>query len=164
MSVSTTPSMYVVESLLPGGAPNTRRSIVTSAVWLLNAVKTGSSMKTVRGRALRGSVTGLSPRAVIVAETASIASVKMPAISCTLRSFNAEQLVHSTQGHQRWSCHVTKRRVTVSSCATFPVQPRSIKCRSKQGSTVRDGRKTVVVTSLHATPETPRVRSCDTSR
>ena len=55
-------------------------------------------MNTVRGRALRGSVTGLSPRAVIVAETALIVSVNMPAISCHLRSLDAEQLVDSAHG------------------------------------------------------------------
>jgi hypothetical protein len=32
---------------------------------------------------------------VIVAETALIVSVKMPAISCHLRSFDAEELVDS---------------------------------------------------------------------
>jgi hypothetical protein len=48
---------------------------------------------------LRGSVTGLSPSAVSDAATVLIASVKMPAISCTLRSFDAEQLVDSTQRH-----------------------------------------------------------------
>jgi hypothetical protein len=48
---------------------------------------------------LRGSVTGLSPKAVSDADTVSTVSVKIPAISCTLRSFNAEQLVYSTQGH-----------------------------------------------------------------
>ena len=59
----------------------------------------GNSMNTVSGRALRGSVTGLSPSAVSDAATVLIASVKMPAISCTLRSFDAEQLVDSTQRH-----------------------------------------------------------------
>ena len=59
----------------------------------------GNSMNTVSGRALRGSVTGLSPSAVSDAATVLIASVKMPAISCTLRSFDAEQLVNATECH-----------------------------------------------------------------
>ena len=52
-------------------------------------------MNTVRGRAFRGSVTGTSPRAVIVAETALIVSVNIPGISCHLRSLDTEQLVDS---------------------------------------------------------------------
>jgi len=59
----------------------------------------GNSIKTVSGRALRGSVTGLSPSAVSDAATWSIASVKMPAILCALRSLNAEQLINATQSH-----------------------------------------------------------------
>ena len=55
----------------------------------------GNSMNTVSGRALRGSVTGLSPSAVSDAAIVLIASVKMPAISCHLRSFDTEKLVDS---------------------------------------------------------------------
>ena len=66
----------------------------------------GNSINTVSGRALRGSVTGLSPSAVSDAATVLIASVKMPAMLSALRSLNAEQLVNATESHQRRSAHV----------------------------------------------------------
>ena len=59
----------------------------------------GNSMNTVSGRALRGSVTGLSPSAVSDAATVLIASVKMPAMLSALRSLNAKQLVDATESH-----------------------------------------------------------------
>ena len=59
----------------------------------------GNSIKTVSGRALRGSVTGLRPSAVSDAATVLIASVKMPATSSHLTAFDAEQLVHATESH-----------------------------------------------------------------
>ena len=59
----------------------------------------GNSINTVSGRALRGSVTGLSPRAVSDAATWSIASVKMPAMLSALRSLDAKQLVDATKCH-----------------------------------------------------------------
>ena len=59
----------------------------------------GNSMNTQSGRALRGSVTGLSPSAVSDAATWLIASVKMPAMLSALRSLNAEQLVNATKSH-----------------------------------------------------------------
>ena len=92
-----------MESWLPGGAPRIRIVIVTSETldvgFAPNDSNDGNSIKTVSGRALRGSVTGLSPSAVSDAATVLIASVKMPAISCTLRSFDAKQLVDATQCH-----------------------------------------------------------------
>ena len=66
----------------------------------------GNSMNTVSGRALRGSVTGLSPSAVSDAATWLIASVKMPATLSHLTAFDAEQLVNATESHQRRSAHV----------------------------------------------------------
>ena len=82
-----------------------------SAIWLLKQVNVGNSTNTVSGRALRGSVTGLSPNAVSDADTVLMVSVKMPATLSHLTAFDAEQLVHASESHQRWSAHVTKRSV-----------------------------------------------------
>ena len=70
-----------------------------SAIWLLKQVNVGNSTNTVSGRALRGSVTGLSPKAVSDADTVSMVSVKMPGTLSHLTAFDAKQLVHATQGH-----------------------------------------------------------------
>ena len=70
-----------------------------SAIWLLKQVNVGNSTNTVSGRALRGSVTGLSPKAVSDADTVLMVSVKIPATLSHLTAFDAEQLVNSTQGH-----------------------------------------------------------------
>jgi hypothetical protein len=48
---------------------------------------------------LRGSVTGLSPNAVSDADTVLMVSVKIPATLSHLTAFDAEQLIHATQGH-----------------------------------------------------------------
>jgi len=82
-----------------------------SAIWLLKQVNVGNSTNTVSGRALRGSVTGLSPNAVSDADTVLMVSVKIPATLSHLTAFDAEQLVDASESHQRWSAHVTKRRV-----------------------------------------------------
>ena len=70
-----------------------------SAIWLLKQVNVGNSTNTVSGRALRGSVTGLSPKAVSDADTVLMVSVKIPATLSHLTTFNAEQLVNATESH-----------------------------------------------------------------
>ena len=59
----------------------------------------GNSMNTVSGRALRGSVTGLSPNAVSDADTVLMVSVKIPATLSHLTAFDAEQLVDASECH-----------------------------------------------------------------
>lgn len=56
---STAVKIQFVASWLPGGGARTRSVNVMSAMFVLNPLNVGISMKTVSGRALRGSVTGL---------------------------------------------------------------------------------------------------------
>ena len=110
-------------------------------------------MNTVRGLALRGSVTGLRPRAVIVAETASIASVKIPAISCHLRSLDAEKLIDSAHGCDGCAdAHVLETGERIDA-ASFAVKARSHEHDSSLDCSIGDGRETVVVAGLNSSFE-----------
>jgi hypothetical protein len=71
-------ALFMIVSLLPGGAARILSPKVISAMLLLKQVNVGGSTKTVIGRALRESVTTASPSPVSDATRVLWALAKMP--------------------------------------------------------------------------------------